>query len=329
MSKQIVFAMILFLSSSLAVNAADLPHVDVWYGDGTPGSTVILPITVTNVSGAAISSFDLFISYDSTRLGALSAAIGPAASNAGKTVSSTIVSPDSCKVSVLGAGNSPIGDGTVAYLSVPILGTASIGVRYYLVPHNISALDTNGNPVAVGSYSGYVNVVIPQYIVQITKSGTGSGTFTIDPPGAVCNDTYSGSYPQGSVLSLHVSPDQYSVFTVSGGRCIPFRADCTITCLNADTSITVNFDVDVSRMARIASSLEYYPSLQSALDAASDGATIQLWAVQFSEDLSVNKNIVLEGGYDSEYLTNADFSTVKGSVTVQAGQLQLENIVIQ
>ncbi|MGC2062311.1 MAG: IPT/TIG domain-containing protein [Thermodesulfovibrionales bacterium] len=83
---------------------------------------------------------------------------------------------------------------------------------------------------------------------------------------------------------------------------------------------------------RIAETLVGYSSIQAADAAALTGQTIQVQAETYSENLVfVNPvSIVLKGGYDSTFATNAGTTTVAGSLTISSnGAVVIDNIGIQ
>jgi hypothetical protein len=75
----------------------------------------------------------------------------------------------------------------------------------------------------------------------------------------------------------------------------------------------------------------FYQSLTDAYAAASSGNTIKARGVDFVEDLLCGqpKNIILDGGYDSAFLTNAGYSVLHGNLTVRGGSLIVNRLVIR
>jgi hypothetical protein len=103
-----------------------------------------------------------------------------------------------------------------------------------------------------------------------------------------------------------------------------------VVVVNTGTTVTANFDT--ATFARIdVASPNYFSLLQSACNAASSGNVIQAMSHDFNEDLVLDNNtaIILEGGYDSGYATNAGYSTLHGSLTIGSGALTAENLVIE
>jgi hypothetical protein len=78
----------------------------------------------------------------------------------------------------------------------------------------------------------------------------------------------------------------------------------------------------------------FYPTLQSAYNAAGNGDTVKCRALTFIENPTINRNITvaLEGGYDCDYTRNTQRTTkIKGMVTttVGGGKLTIKNFVLR
>jgi fermentation-respiration switch protein FrsA (DUF1100 family) len=75
----------------------------------------------------------------------------------------------------------------------------------------------------------------------------------------------------------------------------------------------------------------YYQSLTDAYAAASSGNTIKALGVAFIEDLLCGqpKNIILDGGYDIDFLTNTGYSVLNGKLTIRGGSLNLNRLIIR
>lgn len=75
-----------------------------------------------------------------------------------------------------------------------------------------------------------------------------------------------------------------------------------------------------------------FSSLQEAYNTAIDGDVIKGQAVEFQEDLVLDRdvNITLSGGYNCDYTeTNPIATRVNGSLTISNGSVTVENLVIQ
>ncbi|MEW6001773.1 MAG: PKD domain-containing protein [Nitrospirota bacterium] len=75
----------------------------------------------------------------------------------------------------------------------------------------------------------------------------------------------------------------------------------------------------------------YYPTLQVAYDAVVAGATIQVQALDFTENLNFDRNVVvtLKGGYDCWYANNPSGTGINGAIIISNGVVTLENVVLQ
>lgn len=73
--------------------------------------------------------------------------------------------------------------------------------------------------------------------------------------------------------------------------------------------------------------INYYASLQSAYNAASEGSILQSRAVLFTGNLNfnINKTITLSGGYDCAYTTVGGKSKVNGLMTITRGTVIISN----
>jgi len=92
-------------------------------------------------------------------------------------------------------------------------------------------------------YSSEACGTTPQsFGLAIVEVGTGSGTVTSTPTGITCGTSCSGSYPNGTAVTLAATPAAGSIFSGwSGGGCTG-TGPCTVT-LTATTTVTSTFDV--------------------------------------------------------------------------------------
>lgn len=87
--------------------------------------------------------------------------------------------------------------------------------------------------------------------VAVTLSGPGSGTVTSDPPGIACGQTCSGSFPDGSMVTLNAVADAQSgsVFANWNGACSG-STSCTFT-VNGAASVSAVFHASVQSIKHV------------------------------------------------------------------------------
>ena len=144
---------------SLSVTSCERPDVDLGSGNGCPGGTVRIPITLANITGTDISAVSADIEYDTEAFSDLSAEIGPAGSDAGKTVITSSPSPGVFRVGVMSFGNnSAIQDGVVAYLSLTVKDTVTIDDVHTLA-NTPTGSSPEGTPVSIDGVDGTITIV--------------------------------------------------------------------------------------------------------------------------------------------------------------------------
>ena len=78
--------------------------------------------------------------------------------------------------------------------------------------------------------------------LNVTKSGTGTGTVASTAPGIACGADCAQTMPVGTVVTLTATPATGSVFAGWSGACSGTAATCTWT-MSAATAVTARFDV--------------------------------------------------------------------------------------
>ncbi len=164
--------------------------------------------------------------------------------------------------------------------------------------------------------------------LSVTVTGTGSGTVTSVPAGITCGPLCSHSFPSDSNVTLHAEPE-YSTFDGWSRDCAG-TGDCTLA-MDGAKNVTARFTMDTLHRARIGDTTTYFPTLQAAYDGAPANAVIKVWGIEFVEDLDCRqeKEVAIEGGYDTGYIADSGYTMLRGSLTVSAGSLVLGNLVIR
>jgi len=164
--------------------------------------------------------------------------------------------------------------------------------------------------------------------LAVTLTGTGGGTVSSIPTGITCGVECTHQFVSNVQLTLHVDP-VYSVFTGWSGDCSGTN-DCVLT-MDRDRNVTANFSEDTAHRVRIGDTTTYFPTLQAAYDESPSGSTIKVWGTEFKEDFDCGKvkDVTISGGYDTGFKNNDGFTLIDGTVTVSAGSLILENLMIR
>lgn len=146
---------------------------------GVPGSSASMKINLAT-GGNSISGFQFDLTYDSS-LFAVSGGTGPAATIAGKELSTTDVAANRKRFSLTGLHSNNIGDGTVIQLTIAIATGAPIG-NYYLAVDNIIGSDNQGQAVPLSAAAG---------VLTIEPSSSGKATLTANP--STCTIPYGST----------------------------------------------------------------------------------------------------------------------------------------
>jgi hypothetical protein len=104
----------------------------------------------------------------------------------------------------------------------------------------------DGN-AAAGQRSGAVQVRLVRsgqsfgsFILNVSKSGTGTGTVTSAPAGISCGATCNASFTSGSSVTLTAAPGSGNSFSGWSGACSGIASTCTVT-LNSAMNVTSSF----------------------------------------------------------------------------------------
>jgi len=169
--------------------------------------------------------------------------------------------------------------------------------------------------------------VTPTLTVQL--SGTGSGSVNSVPGGISCvSGSASGcSAPfSGLSASLTAAASGGSVFTGWTGICSGSGPTCSAS-FSADTTVSAIFDL--APVARIGTT--GYPTLQAAYDAATTGQVIQLEEGALAGALTAahSVNVIVAGGYLSDYSSQPGLTTLDGPILLRAGEVKLLKLKVK
>jgi len=183
--------------------------------------------------------------------------------------------------------------------------------------------------------TNYIIAGTPNYILSITKTGTGTGSVTSSPSGIDCGIDCAETYVAGTAVTLTALPTAGSQFTGwTGGGCGGTN-DCALI-MNADTTVIATFDSCSNlpvRLIRGGTPVNYYSSLQTAYNDAMSGDVIQSQAALFIESFNAgdinSKTVTIEGGYDCNFTAVTGKTALKGQMTISKGTNRATNFVIK
>lgn len=246
-------------------------------------------------------------------------------------------------VATLTVSKTGTGDGTVTSSDARINCGTNCSAQYAL----ITTVTLIAAPAAGSSFAGWsgggcsgtssctvttdasksVTAIFSRPVLSLIKTGEGTGTVTSTPSGINCGSSCSIAYNLGTSVTLTAAPSPGSFFTGwSGGGCSGLGS-CTVT-MNSDTTVGAIFQSCSNSPARIGN--VFYPSIQAAYGAASDGAIIQSQNVTLINDFIANRAIAvtLDGGYRCDYQIKTGTTNLKGMITTSSGVTTIKDFVL-
>lgn len=167
------------------------------------------------------------------------------------------------------------------------------------------------------------------YGLSVTMNGTGDGSVYNTSSGTTCtNGTCIYNSNVGTMINLTQSASNGSRFSGWGGACTD-TGSCAVPMNTLFQSVTALFEPLPN--ARILGNPHVYGLLQSAYNDAATGAVIQAKGLTFAENLTMDtsKDVTLAGGFDPDFLTQADYTILQGILSVGQGSIVLERLIIE
>lgn len=303
-----------------------------------PGASCSVDITFTpTTAGSKLATLQIMHNdgQHSTQVVSLS--------GSGGSVSSTIATPviNGNNVSVSGTASCSAGD-TVALVEVssdggvtwqPASGTTSWSKSLTLADGSYpikSRATTSGGIVETPGFA--VIVTVPGTIDTDAPSGTlaiYNGVWTLNADsrdGQMCVMVYPSICGTVEMSANGVSGWQPATTTPGTGGPLWLRDRA------GNTSIIngVFWNSNGGPIRVEGGPYPYFSYLQHALNAAGSGNVLKLAAAQYLETLLANTNTTytVRGGYDSSHGSVTGTSRISGSLTVQAGDLTMENLEV-
>jgi hypothetical protein len=169
-------------------------------------------------------------------------------------------------------------------------------------------------------------------VLSVNLAGPGVGTVHFSTPDINCSSgTCTQSYPYASSVTLTATEGLRSRFSGWQGSCSNPSGDCVLT-MNAVRAVQADFAIDPAYGVWNDPGTIYYGSIGAAYLAAVSGVTtIKAGRLELTGDINFNrgKSIKLSGGYDSSYLNNSGYTTVKGKVSVSTGSVTVNKLIIR
>jgi hypothetical protein len=172
-------------------------------------------------------------------------------------------------------------------------------------------------------------VKIP-YKLTISFRGSGGGSVASLSPTFSCNGICTQSIFGGTVLTITAVKAQYSIYGGWTGCDTVIDNDCQLT-MDRDREAAVTFNFDSDHVTKIKDTNNYFQSLQEAYNSPlSSRNTILVWGVNLPEAINcgVDKQVTISGGYDQQYQTPPNITTVRG-LTVSRGTVTIDGIVVK
>jgi hypothetical protein len=190
--------------------------------------------------------------------------------------------------------------------------------------------------VLISITSNGVVTIGPSLLLTANAAGNGSGTVSSSSGGI------SYTYPALNTGSANIFEGTAVTLTAAAatGSTVGWTGDCSSTSGNATSSATCIIDTMnapktgtatfTKLPVRIEGTASYYTAIQLAYNAATTDQTVQMHAVTFTEDLLLANPaaVKLKGGYDTNFTSNPDFTTVHGTMTITGGAVTLENVIV-
>ena len=233
------------------------------------------------------------------------------------------------------SGTITIRDGAIDLGSVNLVGGSAAFTTSALSAtiHAITAV-YSGDDGYYGSTSyPLIQIVTPPY--SLTVSITGNGSINSNPAGIACTSspqsgTCTASFSAGPNVTLNATAGN-SLFNGWGGNCAPCNQNisCPVS-VNAITTCSASFSP--SPLVILVGSPAAFSTMQSACDAAGNGAVIKAQVTTFSENLLLNiisRIVTIKGGYEPTFTTQSGITTIKGNLTIVKGGLIADRLSIR
>lgn len=167
--------------------------------------------------------------------------------------------------------------------------------------------------------------------LSVTLAGEGGGAVNSNPAGIACTaGDCSSAFESGTTVTLMAVADVNSTFAGWSGACTNASGDCTVT-LDAARSVTATFDAGPYFLTTDSGGTNsYFISLQKAYSSAHSGTIIKGRSVTVQENVVANlqKQVMVQGGYDTSFSSINGVTTVNGKMLIRQGAVRVDKISV-
>jgi hypothetical protein len=176
-----------------------------------------------------------------------------------------------------------------------------------------------------------------QYLLAVNLVGTGGGSLNSNPSGFSCTrglcvtgpcppEYCERLYELDAPLTLMASNGAGSFFAGWSGACGGSGA-CNLS-MAYDRSVIATFTQ--YSYVRVMGGSDY-GTVMAAYANVGAGGTMKARGREFVENLHLDRSVTttLKGGYDTGFDTNPGWTTVRGTVTIAAGRVVVERLVVR
>ncbi len=313
------------------------------------GGAVFHDITSGNNSVLGVTGYSCGVGYDlATGLGSVDA--NALANNwaPSRTLTVTSSNPSSgVSITVSPTDNSGLGSGTTQFTRIYNNNTAiTLTAPSIMGGNNFSSwsgCDTSSGTICHVTMSASKNViatyVTPTSTLTVTSSNPSSGaSITVSPTD---NSGLGSGTTQFTRIYNNYTAVTLTAPSTAGGNsfgswsgCDSASANTCYVTLNANrTVMAIYMTPTASPVIRVENSITVgtYSTIQSAFNATVNDDIIEMHAMTFNESPNFHSNfsVLLKGGYDSSFSSQVGVTTIHGTLTVGAGTITVENLIVQ
>ena len=228
------------LADLIAIGDANNNNIEVWLNTSPTAGADLAVLSPTVSAGPYVAGSNITFTTDVINQGPHDATGVTFTDNlsSGLTFVSATATPGSC-VQANGVVSCTIGalasgfDSSISIVATP----TAVGT----ISNTMSVSGNQPDSVSTNNSATQTLSIVPVFALTVTDAGKGSGTVTAGVGAINCGTTCTGTYPQGTSVSLTAAPVANSVFSGWSGGCTGTDPNtCTIV-MNSAESVTATF----------------------------------------------------------------------------------------